>query len=112
MEMSVQLTLTPLYPWAPKLWYPLRAGWAPQPCRCEEPKNLSGSRTQFPQLSSPQPTHATDWKCLFHVGTGCFLVLSATAELLIYFDTIKDTDTALSMPRAINCWQSYLGVQI
>jgi hypothetical protein len=64
-------------------------------------KNLSGGRTQFSQLSSPQPTHATEWKCLFHVGTGCFLVLSATAELLIYFDTIEDTDTALSMPRAI-----------
>ena len=33
-------------------------------------------------------------------------MLSATAEFLIYFDTIEDTDTALSIPRAINCWQS------
>jgi hypothetical protein len=32
-------------------------------------------------LSSPQPTHATDWKCLFHVGTDCFLVLSATVQM-------------------------------
>jgi len=51
-------------------------------------------------------THATDWKCLFHVVTGSFFMLSATAEHLIYFHTIEDTDTARNIPRAINCWQS------
>jgi hypothetical protein len=33
-------------------------------------------------------------------------MLSATAELLTYVDTIEDTDTARSIPRAINCWQN------
>jgi len=54
MEMSVhvQLTLTPLYTWGPKLWYPLRmVGPHSRHGRCEEPKSLSEVEPNF--LSCP-----------------------------------------------------------